>query len=337
MEKKVEKIHSDQWLKDLPIRAENQAFKSEEMNACGKCRRANPPTRPNCLYCGAELEISEAQSRHLRPNLRRLETWEKGFNLICQPKSFDGAKIAEIAKILRLEDSALRKILEADRFLPLARAESEKEAEIARKRLSEFGLETFIISDEALAVEKPAQRLRGIEFFGDKLIFILFNQNEIVEIEREDLILIVRGAIYERKVEATEKYNKKGDNKILRTSEMASDECLIDIYSRQSSTGYRILAKGFDFSGLEAEKEILARDNFEKLIRKLREAAPGARFVDDYLQVRESLANFWEVEEKNDSKGVKREGVGKFNLGNVTTVSNLAQFTKYSRLCRHLL
>ena len=61
MEKKVEKIHSDEWLKDLPIQAENPAFKPEEMIVCAKCERKNLPPRLNCFYCGAELEISKTQ------------------------------------------------------------------------------------------------------------------------------------------------------------------------------------------------------------------------------------------------------------------------------------
>jgi len=110
MEKKVKKIHSDQWLKDLPIQAENPAFKPEEMIVCVKCERKNPPTRLNCFYCGAELEISEMQSQYLKPNLRKLEIWEKEFNLIYQPKLLDETKIAEIAKMLRLEKAGLQVI-----------------------------------------------------------------------------------------------------------------------------------------------------------------------------------------------------------------------------------
>ena len=339
MEKKVEKIHSDAWLKDLPIQAENPAFKPEEMIVCAKCERKNPPTRLKCLYCGAELEISQSQRHFLRPNLRKLEVWEKGFNLIYQSQTLESGetKVAEIAKLLKLENASLQKIITANKSLPLARAESEQEAHIAQKRLSEFGLETFILSDETLAFEKPTHRLRGIEFFDGKFILILFNQDEIVEIPNEDLVLIVTGAIFERKVEATERYNKKGDNKILQTTETASDESLIDIYSRQDAIGYRILAKGFDFSCLEAEKEILAKDNLKKLVQKLREVAPSAKFVDDYLQVRENLGNIWEVEHRSDSKGVTRENIGKYSLGNITTVNNLSQFTKYSRLQWHIL
>jgi hypothetical protein len=339
MEKKLEKNHADEWLDNLPIQAENPAFKPEEMILCRKCERKNPPTRLDCFYCGAQLEFSEGQSGFIKPNLRKLENWEKGFNLIYSPGSenFNDAKLSEIAKILKCEKEVLQKMISAQKPLPLARAESEKEAEIVQTRLRELGVETLIVRDESLNVEKSARRLRGLEFYDDKIILILFNQDEILEISNNDLALIVTGAIFERKVEATQKRVKKGESKILQTSETASDEFLIDIYSRGDVTGYRIFAKGFDFSCLEAEKEILAVKNLKKLAQKLVATAPDAKLVDDYLQVRESLGNVWEVEERTDSQGMKREGFGKFNLGNVTTINNLSQFTKYSRLQWQLL
>jgi hypothetical protein len=335
----MEENNSDEWLKDLPVQAENPAFKAEEMILCNKCQRTNPPTRLACFYCGAPLEISEAQSKNLKPNLRKLEGWEKGFNLILSPngQSFDETKSTEIGKLLNLETEVLQKFFEANKALPIARAESEKEAEIIKERLRELGVETFILSDESLSIEKPQIRLRGLDFFDDKVVLILFNKDEIAEIAFENLGLIVAGAIFERKVEATEKRSKKGENTILQSTETASDEFLIDVYSREDSIGYRIFAKGFDFSCLEAEKEILAKDNLKKLARKLREIAPNAKLNEDYLQVRENLGKVWEVEERSDSQGLKRESFGRFNLGNVTTINNTAQFNKYSRLQWHLL
>ncbi|MEP7038715.1 MAG: hypothetical protein ABI891_10245 [Acidobacteriota bacterium] len=71
-----------------------------------------------------------------------------------------------------------------------------------------------------------------IEFWDDKIIFVIFNQDELVVTSKDDLILIVSGAIFERRVEATEKRNKKGENKLLETDETTSDDFLIDIYSR---------------------------------------------------------------------------------------------------------
>lgn len=332
-------MRDDRWLKDLPIQSANPAFKPEELIACRKCERANPPTRLECFYCGAELEISEAQSRFLRPNLRKLENWEKGFNVINKgkPENFDQSKLFEIAKILKCGEEFLQKLTAAKKTLPLVRVESQKEAKIVQNLLTKFDFQTLIISDEDLAVEKPLRRLRGIDFMNDKCVFILFNRDEVVEIAGRDLALIVSGAIFERKVESMEKRVKKGDNKILQATETASDEILVDVYSRKDAIGYRIFAKGFDFSCLGTDKGILAIENLKKLVQKLRAFAPEARFDDDYLPMREILGNVWLVEEKNDSQGVKREAFGAFHLGNVTTVSNLSQFTKYSRLQRQHL
>jgi hypothetical protein len=335
----MENDQPDDWLKNLPVQTENIAYKADEMIDCAKCNRSNPPSRLNCFYCGDELPAKDVQSKFIKPNLRKLESWEKGFNVILTPNRqiFDETRLTEIASLLKLDKEILEKLIQANNPLPLARVESPREAEVIKARLDEIAIETLVLSDESLAVEKPPRRLRGIEFNDEKLILILFNQDSPLEIRSDDFALIVNGLVRERKISATEKYNKKGENKILDTTETLSDESLIDVYSRQDSTGFRIYSKGFDFSCLEAAKEILAKDNIKKLAVKLREVAPKAKCVDDYASSRTVLANIWEVEQRTDSQGLKREGFGKFNLGNVTTVSNLSQFTKYSRLQWHLL
>lgn len=335
----MEQDNAEEPLKDLPVQTENPAFKPEEMVLCRECRRTNPPTRLECFYCGAQLELSEAQSKNIKLHLRKPEIWEKGFNLILSPDGqfFDEEKTSEIAKILNAEREVIQKLFEMKKALPVLRAETEKEAGIVRERLRERGVETSVLGDESLSIEKPQRRLRGLEFSDDKIILILFNQDEIAEIALEDLCLIVKGAIFERKVESMENRKKKGESKIISSSETTSDEFLFDIYSRRDSIGYRIFAKGFDFSCLEEKKEMLANENLKKLAQKLYKDAPNAQLIEDYLKVRESLGNVWEVEERTDSQGLKRRTFGRFNLENVTTVNNSAQFTKYSRLQWHLL
>ncbi len=338
MKKRTGEIISGEWSNDLPVQAENPAFNRNELVDCGECRRTNPPTRSKCLYCAAPLPVSGEESRFFKPDLRQLEIWEKGFNLLVTGDSakFEESTLAEISSIVKLEKEALREILASAKPLPVARIETEREAEIIQKRFRKSGVETEILPDEVLSLEKSPRRLRSMDFWDDRLVLILFNSDEIAEIKWEDVRLIVTGAIFERKVEATETRSKKGENKLLETNETASDESLFDIYSKEDRIGYRIAQNGFDFSCLGARKSLLAVENIKKLVIELSKRAPEVKTVEDYLKVRSLLAGVWQVEERTDSQGLKRESFGSFNLGNVTTVSNAAQFTKYSRLQRHL-
>ncbi len=336
MEKKNEPIQPDQWLKDLPNEPAIEGFKPEEMLLCEKCQRKSPPTRLKCFYCGAELKVSAEQSQYLKPSLRKLEAWEKGFNLIYLSKD-ESVDLAQVAKLLNFERDEMQSFFAANKPLPLARLESQTEAEVLAKHLLEIGLKSKIVSDMELLTENFPRRLRGIDFFENKAILILFNADEIAEIPLEEIGLIVVGAFFERKIEATESLKKKDERKILDSSEISTDEMLIDIYSRQDSSGYRIESKGFDFSCLGAEKGLLAKDNMKILSEKLRKLAPKAKFDHDYLRIRAELGKIWEVSQRNDSGGIQRKGFGKFRRTNITIINNLTQFTRYSRLQWQLL
>lgn len=328
----------EDFLKNLPVQAEEIGFKPDEMNPCGKCARTNPPNRVKCMYCGAELEISAAQAGNIKPNLRKLELWEQGFNVIYLPndEQIDAEKMRQIAQILGGEKEFLQKVFDARKPLPLVRCETAKEAGILQNRLSESGVKTSIVADEALAAETLPTRLRGIEFRDKYILLTIFNTGKIEIINLEDLKIIVSGAIFQKAIEATEA-RKKGTTKILDASETASDEALIDLYTENNANGYRILTKGFDFSCLGAEKGILAHDNLKKLAAKLQTIVPQAKFVDDYLAVRGVLGEVWEVEQRRDSQGLQRQRFGKFDLSSISSSNNSQQFTKYSRLQWHLI
>src|SRR5947209_2187413 len=59
-----------------------RGFAPDQMVTCEECLRANPPTRATCLYCAAPLPRTQENAALLRPTLRRLEKWERGFNVI---------------------------------------------------------------------------------------------------------------------------------------------------------------------------------------------------------------------------------------------------------------
>lgn len=335
MKNNLEKDDAGEWLRDLPVQTENLAFDRKELIVCGKCRRQNPPNRLNCLYCAWEFEMPDEQKSAVKPILRTLEIWEKGLNLIRSSNSGD-ADFSEAAKVINAEKDFLREICELNKKLPLVRVESEEEAEIVQDNLKKIGIETFVLSDETLAVNKPNHRLRGIEFSAEKIILILFNNDEIYEIPLENISLIVEGVLFERKVESKEKRSKKGENKVVDSIEVSSDEMMIDIYDEENPVGFRILSKGFDFSCLGAEKGILAARNMKKLAEKLQEIAPNAKFAGGYLKDREYLGDIWEIEHRTNSKGLKREGFGRLNIENTSATSNLLQFNKYSRMQRYI-
>ena len=329
---------TEDFLKNLPVRSEEIGFKADEMLACKKCARTNPPNRVKCMYCGTELEILAVRADQIKLGSRKLELWEQGFNLIYLPndETISAETTRQVAQALSGEKEFLQKVFDARKPLPLVRCETMREAEILQNRLTESGIKTSIVADEALAAETQPTRLRGVEFRDKYVLLTVFNTGKIEIVNLEDLKIIVTGAIFQKAVEATEA-RKKGTTKILDASETASDEALIDIYTREDSSGYRILTKGFDFSCLGAEKGILARDNLKKLAAEFQRLAPQARMIDDYLSLRNVLGEVWEVEQRRDSQGLSRQRFGKFDLSSVSSSNNSQQFTKYSRLQWHLL
>lgn len=336
----MEKKHDNggEWVNDMPVRSENIAYGAEEMITCGKCSRQNPPNRLKCLYCAAELEISPELADNVVPSLRKLESWEKGYNLVLLPSTAGGNDInlSEISKVVSLDPDVLREIIRANRSMPIARVESEKEAEVLAGILARKGVETSIITDRSLAEDILPRRLRSMRFEGDLLTVTLFNTGETVEIKSSALALIVTGAIFEQRTETIEK-RKKHESKTLEEWETASDEGLIDIYTPTDPAGFRIPAKGFDFSCLGSAKGILAGENIRTLAARLREFSPGAKLADGYLAGKRVLGHIWEVERRNDFKGFRRSGFGKSDLAKTASSTNLGQFTKYSRMQWHLL
>lgn len=334
MEKKSDNEKTAEWLKEIPLRTESEGFATEEMISCKKCKRNNPPNRLQCLYCGVALEFDASQSQFIKPVLRKAEAHANGYNLIylADLESWDEKQFSEITKMTRRDKSTLQRLVESGKSLPIARSETEKETEIVSERLKEVGIKTTVLPDEAFEMDSVSRRLRRIDFEDEKLILVHFNNDEVVELNGEDLSLLVVGGLFERRLESTEKHKKKGENKVLETSEISSDERVIDIYSNDSLISFRVSQSGFDFSSLGDEKSVLALENMENLIVKLREFSTKAKFDDEYLRIRDCLADIWQVEEKSDSKGMKRQSFGSFNRFTEIKTSNLLQFTKYSRL-----
>jgi hypothetical protein len=296
----------------------------------------NPPNRLKCIYCARELEIKIENVAAIRPVLRKLEAWERGWNVIVRgiDAQIDTVKIA---KFLSMEVVDLATILDTASPLPLARVESEAEAAILLTGMERFGLKCLIVSDAELAAEKPPVRLSRIDFPDGRIILKDFNTAKVTEFESDELELIVTGLITGSKVAKLEKRQRRGKTKLLDETVSTTDEMIVDIYSRRDRNGHRVHPAGFDFSCLGANKGLMAVENLRRLIVVLRHHAPNAKLVDDYKSIRHALAGIWEIESRNDPQGLQRSGFGKVEFGKVASANNLTQFTKYSRLQRHLL
>lgn len=341
MEKKVKPEVPDAflWLKDLPEKSVPERFTADQMIECENCKRKNAPTKLACLYCGATLKISDEAAVFVRPNLRKLEGWEKGWNVIYLPNGkddFSGETISQAAEFLRIGKDELRKILALQQSLPLARAESAEEARLIQTYLNNQGFQMEIVADALLEAETIPNRVRGLEIGGSYLNAHLLGKEEVVCLFYAEIELFVVGTIVERQVENSERRKGSDRFEIKDSSEISSDESVLDFYTAGERTGYRISAKNFDFSCFGAEKKLLASENFKILLEKLKDKAPSATFDDTYRRARQALNVIWQPDERTESLGLHREGIGKFNKENRLTVSNAAQFLRFSRMLREL-
>lgn len=345
-----------------------RGFAPEQLVACGRCLRANAPTRMNCLYCGAQLPQTAESEKLRRPALKKLEEWEQGFNVVLLPgdekrsprgesgPSRGGGRltpeaVAEAASLLRLDAARLTEIIGARRALPLARASSFEEAGLIVKRLGALGLPSEVFADEELA--RQPVRVRALTLEERALVCWPGLDAAPRRVEWAEVLLLLTGRVVEKRVEVEERREKmRGRGEVVETREIASDEAVLDIHvasqtevaSRPGASSereadsqfegdcFRILADSFDYSCLGASKRLLARENFVTLVETLRERAPSAAFDDGYASTRALLSSAWPPAERTESLGLRRDRPGHFNTEAATFVSNEPQFTRYSRL-----
>ena len=320
-----------------------QPFARDQMVACEQCLRTNPPTRVNCIYCGALLPLNETTTNLQKPTLRRLEKWELGYNNLLVPSANPLAKpaeseLAEAANVLRLSPSDLAGIISSGVALPLARTATVEEASLVQRRLRDFGIETRIIADAELGVnEAGPMRVRAIDFDEAGFRVTQTSESPSVRIAWPDLILIVVGRLISTRMELKEEKSARAENRILDSSEFFSDEAVMEFYAQNQPGAFRIAANGFDFSCLGPRKRLVAGENMSTLLESFRERSPLAVVDESYKSLRKVLEPVWSTEQQNESGGWRRERPGKYSIGSVNEKNNETQFMRYSLLRRYLL
>ncbi len=336
MDEKPDTISDLDRLRNLPIRSEEIGFSPEEMSACTKCGKPNAPNRSACLYCGAEFH----RVAGLKLDRRELESWENGFNVVITAAAAANVNLdaaaEKLAALLTVDAEMVSPILRSGKALPIARVESEEQAALISEMLAGIGIESRTVQDESLLPNALPHRLRSIEFAGDKLALQLFNGVDIHSLGHGDLALVVTGIVRETRTESVEK-RKRRTTKTLSETQTASAEPVIDIYSKHDSAGWRIPARGFDFSCLGPDKTLLVAENMEKLVSRLGEFSTSAKVIDDFGSVSSMLEYCWPSESRKDNRGLQHSGFMRQNYSSVFTTTNALQLIKYSRLQWHLL
>ncbi len=323
-------------LNDEPAELPLRSFTPDQMVRCESCLRANPPTRANCLYCGASLPVQSAVTVLQMPALRPLEKWEHGYNNILLPPAANltESSLAEMADFLRLEKEELQQILASEIPLPLARSSSKDDAELIQGRLRTAQLASLMVADASLGLDPPI-KLRALVFHDQGLRAYQSPQAQPQEMLWEDFVLIVSGRIRRKRVELREERKGK-ENRVLAADQFFADESVIYLFARQETTPYRIASGSFDFSCLAERKRLVADENMSILIEVFRERVPGIIYDQTYNAVRKTLEPVWRSEQQNESTGWRRSRPGKVSLGSATETSNEAQFSRYSRLRSYL-
>ena len=322
---------------DASVQSKKVAFDSHQLVECASCRRRNPPNRAECLYCGFGLEGEVMPAVELDFKFRRPNTGELGGVLLVSVPhdKQDSPNLLSAARLLSMDPKDLQTILDASVPLPICHIEGEKEASSLQNLLEDAGVKCTMVSDESLQANVPPVRLAGIRFLEKELVFTSFNSHEQLVIPNDQILLLVEGFISVSRVEQTEK-RKGHQSHIQDESSAIFDDAILDIYTVNDATGFRVLPTGFDYSALENKKTLIAAENLKELTRRLSSACTSSRTVSGFRSFRESLGRVWDAEVRRESNGLRVTGFGKREIGSVLSTSNLQQFTKFSRLQRLL-
>lgn len=318
---------------------EPQGFTPDQMVRCEECLRANPPTRLDCLYCGATLPLDEKTASLRKPTLKPIDQWARGYNNIFLPYGANDLTpeiVSEAASLLKLSSDDLDRILATGIPLPLARTATLDEASLVESRLKALGLNTEIVSDTDLALqESPPIRVRALAIDETAVTAIPMAAEEGMQIPWQDFVLLVTGRLTTNRVELKERKGRRSENEILEADQFFADEVVLDLYCKQQVGNLRIRASGFDFSCLP-QKSLTVAENLARLIKLICEKAPAAEYDDSYNLARKALELVLPSEQQTESRGWRREALGKYTIEAATEVSNEVQFTRYSRLRYHL-
>ena len=320
---------------DAPPEAKPQSFAITEMNTCAECLRSNPPTRTNCLYCGAQLSIGEyiREPQTTPEPVAEPESIGPGFHVVLVPgqaKAPAEVSLTEIAALLQLQPNEVESAFGLNRSIPLLRAATFDEGKRMTERLRALGIEVRVLPEEGLELDLPTRKIRSLQLSEEGLTAHLTIGGPM-SISWSELSLMVAGRLLVSRRESEERQGRRG-SKPVDSRELFSDEPVVDLYRKSDAVGFRISVNSFDFSCLGDRKAMTAFENLATVINLVKTRAPGIEFDDSYRSLRTVLNNVWPLEPQTRKGEWRRSGVGKVDVSTITILDNENQFNTYSRL-----
>ena len=323
----------DQLLTNNVESTQARAFNASELVACPACSRANPPTRANCLYCGAVIGVTVAATSSPATTTTPEIEAEDVVNVVAVPARSGALEaIAEVAQLLSLSPAELTSLL-SGRVAPLCARTTTEQAQAISDKLRDAGIEPLTISDGQLNLTTPPKEIAALTMENDALTASVRRTCKKVSAPWTELILIVIGRLYSTTTEVEQKRGKS--KQVLDERQLTSDEAVLDIYSESDESGWRIRAGSFDFSCLGANKKPIAFENFRAVVDVLQRNGTQAVVDERYVRMRVALNKVWPLESRVGASE-RRRTLTREVSATATVSDNELQFTRYSRLLRLL-
>jgi hypothetical protein len=190
----------------------------------------------------------------------------------------------------------------------------------------------MVVPDEDFRLDWELIRARKIVVVGDNLS-VRHSGGEVV-VPLPEIKLMVLGSLKNSQVHFAEASGmSKNSRGVIDTAEFRSDETMLDVYTTNLQTSFRIKADGFDYSGLIWPLAFRVELNFQAAVQGLLGDAKKAVFDGDFTRVRSLLSRAWPERSRTEAKGLKRGGLGIKAVKQSSVISdNRDQFERYSRL-----
>jgi len=327
----VPEIDESWFVPDTVTEAPLRKFAPEEMVTCNDCLRANPPTRGQCMYCGAPMNLVAASS-DVETTASESSDQPSHFVVVQVngAESLDEVALDQLSVKFHFKPEELRAALMNVAPIPLASASTAEDATRIVSDLQSLGIERASFSAVELNGDIVPVGIRALQFADESITAISRIGKKPLSAALSDLQLIVTGRLLVHRVEVDERRSRSAV-KPLDRRELSQDQSIIDLYLQSSAEPWRIIVNDFDFSCLEERKALTAFDNASALIELLKERTP-ATVNGSYAQVRSVLANIWPLQSTASQSRSRRPRAGRNEFSTVTASDNEAQFNNYSRL-----